>query len=327
MPIPTAPVPLSTAASSAIASDRFAKLASKLPKSAKGTLFGIPLALLRDDEFEQKTIFIAAILLVAGLFFPILRVSDYTVFSWSSAPGPGVARGVLGPLLVALVYGGIRYLPPATLRAIPPFVLRWAPCAVAFLATGVSFVAVPLAHALIIGTGASEQYSTFALLAWTYPILVSGLLLRLEEPDNLIARGMIGLGAFGGVIGGLVNVDVLFQFSHAPLVLIVHNLLFFLIVVLMVASVVFVPTAKMLPSLASADEFLPVVTAILIAWLPLSAFLVTTWAMSSAIGGSVANLILLFPHMLIQQIAFFGILLLTAPDALDELKKLTHRMA
>jgi hypothetical protein len=295
-----------------------------LPKSAQGTLFGIPLSLLRDDALEQKAIFISAILLVAGLCFPIVRVANGTIFSWSSGPGPGVMRGLLGPLFVALVYGGIRYVPSHVRGALPPIDLRWAPFVVAFLATGLSFVAVPLAHALAIGTGDTAQYASFTLLAWTYPILVFGLLVRLEDPEDLVARAMIALGSFGGVAGGLANADVLFQLVHMPVVLIVHNLLFFCVVVLMVASVVFVPTTHVMPGLAPVDELLPLVTATLIAWLPVSALLVSVWAMSSSIGGSVANLILLLPHMLIQQVAFFGVLLLTAPDAFDALKRLVR---
>jgi hypothetical protein len=94
----------------------------------------------------------------------------------------------------------------------------------------------------------------------------------------------------------------------------------FVVILMMLASVIFAIPPSVAPQLANAEPFLPILTAVLIAWVPVSALLVAFSFATDRMGGSFVNVFLIFPHLVILQIAYFGVLLLTAPEAFDALK-------
>jgi hypothetical protein len=77
--------------------------------------------------------------------------------------------------------------------------------------------------------------------------------------------------------------------------------------------------ADKVPALAAVDALAPAMTAVLLAWLPLEAVLLL---LASLIHGNekFLNNILVFAHVLLPVLAFFGVLMVTAPAAYDELK-------
>jgi hypothetical protein len=277
----------------------------------------VPLSLLRDEAFEQKVLFFSAIALVVTRFIPIANAGDSLIFAWSD-PGPGVFRGLIWPLLVAAVYAGIRFLPPETRQKIPQPVTKWGPFILSYISTGIYYAAVPLLTFAVLIYGTTASLGATGALVWAYPILVFGLVVRLTDPSDSVARGLIAVGAFLSLLGGLTNVDDLFTFDGVPALIIIHNLLFFIVILLMLGSVVFAPTRQMFPQLAPAEPYLPLVTAILIGWLPLSALLVSlAWLETD-----VLTALFMLIHMLVAQVAYFGVLLLTAPEAMDTLKRI-----
>src|SRR5690606_22439127 len=83
------------------------------------------------------------------------------------------------------------------------------------------------------------------------------------------------------------------------------------------ACLLFVPTPQQMPQLRSVDAFAPLVTAILLAWIPVHVLLLG-FAMMMFDGGMFPLLL----HNLVAVFAYFGILMLTAPEAYDEAKRL-----
>jgi len=288
------------------------------PPATTESLFGVPLSLLRDQAFEGKVLLFSALALVVTRFLPVAHGGGEFVFNWSDPIGPGLFRGMIWPLLVAAVYAGIRFLPPHVRQQIPAPVTKWGPFVLAYISTGMYFIALPILTASTLAFGARGGVGPTGALIWAYPILVFGLLVRMQDPGDIIARGLIAVGAFLSLLGGLINVGDLFEFGNTPALIVIHNLLFLVVILLMLGSVVFAPTQQMFPQLAQFERYLPTVTMILVAWLPVAAFLVCL----SYITTDVLATLLILVHVIVLQVAFFGVLLLTAPEAMDTLKKI-----
>ncbi len=285
--------------------DPLAGLAARIPGSEAGTLFGIKLSVLRDQALQKKALTIAGALLVASVFIPYMF--SPTIMSWDS---PAKFRPMIWPLLVGGVYLAVGLSPESLRQNVPPIVMKWAPFSMAVLSIGIIGVGI--------GFGGRAGHGGVTGMSWGYAFLVFGLLARLNAPDDSWASYIVGAGALLAGISGLTFIfDIAFEFDFFGTLMIIHNLLLFLIVLLCIACVAFAVPRGQVPALNSIDAFAPLVTAILLAWLPLQALLIGM-DQTLARGGNFPILL----HMLIGVFAYFGVLMLTAPEAYDEAKKM-----
>ena len=273
-------------------------LARRLPASEPGTLFGIPLAKLRDTQLQRKALFLLGIALLVSIVVPVSL--SPLVFAFKG----DMFHGMIWPLIAGASYLLVAAAPPDLRNKVPPVVLQWLPF-------GISYAGVVIAGAAFPGMNA------------LYPIgmatLIFGLLARLQNPNDQIARIVIVIGA-GCLLAPLLTwLDFAFRFSGTPALFIVHNLLFFLVLLLGVACAVFiVPNHKLPPALRAVDSLAPLVTAILLLWLPLQIILLMVISIIAAPSGLLSTL-LGGLRALLALLAYFGVLMLTAPAAYDAL--------
>jgi hypothetical protein len=284
--------------------DPLARLAAKLPGSAPGTLFGIPLSTLRDQQLERQVLKLAGIALIASVFFPVmLRPLG---FAWDMHAN---FRMVLWPLVAGAAYLIVGLSPAQVQHNVPPVVWRWTPFAVAFLSVGIVGAGVGLDASSVVGSA-----RTFS---WGYALLVFGLLSAMNNPQDRWARYVIGGGAAVVTVIGLSMLDGLFAFSHRPVLHVVLNLLTLLVWLVAVACLAFAVPPSKVPQLRSVDALLPVATAVLLGWLAVRAVL---FGLVMAVHVS-AGMLPLAIHGLVPVFAYFGVLMLTAPKAYDELRR------
>jgi hypothetical protein len=146
-------------------------------------------------------------------------------------------------------------------------------------------------------------------------------LARIAQPNDQIARIVIAIGAGMLILPFIHSLNFAFAFGSFPVITIIHNLLWFLVLALGVFCIVFViPPQKLPPALQTVDAFGPAIAGVLIAWLPLQQVL---FALSSIIHGHViAGSILMLGHGLLPIVAYFGVLMMSAPIAYEEAKRL-----
>jgi hypothetical protein len=278
--------------------------ARRIPQSQPGTLFGVPLATLRDPQLQRKALFILGVALIVSIFVPVLFSPLTFAFKGN------MFRGLVWPALAGGSYLLVAAAPPDLRAKVPPVVLQWLPF-------GVSYAGVVL-------TGLGLTIPGVGAYTALYPIgmatLIFGLLARLQNPDDQIARFVIVAGAACLLVPFVDSISPAFSFS-GPALGIVHNLLFFLVLLIAVACALFVvPAHKLPPALRTIDAFAPAITALLLAWLVLQpvlmalAFLLDS-SMRAAIG--VVPIILILARSLLTLLAYFGVLMLTAPAAYD----------
>ena len=161
-------------------------MARKLPQSAPGTLFGFPVSKLRDPAIQRKILFLAGVALIASIVVPLMTHPLTFPFSsdvpkWDFLIWPLIAGGAY--LLVAAA--------PADIRAkVPPAVLQWIPF-------GVSFAGMFMVGWLRRWCGRPDGgHDTLYTLG--YAVLVFGLLARIANPNDQIARIIIAVG--GGLL-------------------------------------------------------------------------------------------------------------------------------
>jgi hypothetical protein len=288
-------------------------MAARLPVSEPGTLFGIRLATLRDAGLERKALIVAGLAVLASIVVPY-HFSP-TAMSWDLPK----FRPLVWPIIAGVVYLAVGLSPASVRNAVPPVVLKWAPFTVAFLSIGI--IGTGIGYFEAIG-GASEFVPGGVTgMGWGYAALVFGLLARLNHPSDSGARAILGVGAAVAGLSGLTFIfDIAFELEGVGGFAIVHNLALFLIVLLCLACTAFVPTPEQVPALRSCDAFAPLVTAVLLAWLPVQMILLGL----DAVRHDKGNLMLLV-HGLVVVFAYFGILMLTAPEAYDQAKRLFAR--
>ena len=305
--------------------DALANFASRLPQSAPGTLFGIPLSTLRDPNVERKALMFAGVALLAALAIPLAKGGGHTMFAFSK--GAPKFTGLVWPIIAAAVYLFIAMAPHETKQKMPTVVLKWSPFLIGLLSLGIvgwGFVGVMkfemamAAAQLPDGVDTPGLPGSWLMFMWGYPILLFGLLSRLANPQDMIARIIIGVGAFFCLFAFIDFLDVAFKFSGQGPFGVIHHILFFIVLILAVASAVFVPTPQMVPSLASVDAFAPMVTAILILWVPTEIVLLLLDSLTHSHGG--INAVFFALHASVNAFAYFGILMLTAPEAYDAAK-------
>ncbi|CAN5428979.1 hypothetical protein BH11MYX1_BH11MYX1_15220 [soil metagenome] len=277
-------------------------IARGIPQSAPGTIFGIPVARLRDPSFQRTTLFIAGIALLVSIVVPLM-LSPRVVFPFSE----GLPKWdfVVWPIIAGGLYLLVAAAPPHIRQQVPPAVLHWIPFAVSFIGLFVLSSMPGPGHA----GGA-------ALGMLGYAVLVFGLLARISQPQDQIARIIIAVGA-GMLVPGWVDMfSVVFHFNGGVLS-ILNNLISFIVTTLGVLCILFVvPPQKLPPALQSLDAFGPAIAAVLILWLPLQVvFLILQGLLSDHMGISA---ILFGLHVAVRILAFFGVLMMVSPAAYEE---------
>ena len=295
---------------------------SHVPASAPGTIFGFPVARLRDPSVQKQFLLMAGIALIASIFVPF-SLSPF-IGAWSEY----IPKFEF--LIWPIISGGAYLLltmAPADMRAkIPPIVLHWLPFAVAYAGIFISHMGWGFFAALAGGGGGGG--GGFGMMAGAgglyiigYSLLVFGLLARIAQPEDQIARIIIAVGA-GCLIPNFFDMFHVFGLlSMLPILFTVMLLLTFVVLALGVFCIVFVvPPAKLPPALRTVDSFAPLITAVLIAWLPAQQIL-----MALAIivhGGGVTTGILGLGHGLLPILAYFGVLMMASPAAYEEAKRM-----
>jgi hypothetical protein len=299
--------------------DPLAGLAAKVPGSKPGTLFGIPLSTLRDQKFEQKALLFMGVLVAIGIFIPYS--TDPTRFSWDAK---AKFTPLIWPIIAAACYLLVALSPKAVRENVPPVVMKWIPFGVSLVSIGiVGFGFVYVAKLQLAASGADVGLPTnMILFLWGYPILCFGLLARLANPDDQIARIVIGVGVALILPFAIEYItDVAFKFKGQKALEVIHQLCQFVVILVALACAVFVVKPSTVPALRSVDAFAPLFTAILLGWLLVQiALLVLAWLVHDK-GGAVGDL-LRGAHMFVGTFAYFGILMLTAPEAYDSLMEI-----
>ena len=278
-------------------------MARKLPTSAPGTIFGFPVSKLRDPGIQRKILFLAGVALVASIVVPLS--TSPTIFPFSS----GVPKWdfLIWPIISGGAYLLVAAAPPDIRAKVPPAVLQWIPF-------GVSFAGIFMTG----GGGGGFAAMNDTLHQLGYATLVFGLLARIANPTDQIARIIIAVGA-GMLIPGFFHQFDYLKFSGVPALLIISVLLNFIVTLLGVLCILFVvPPQKLPPALQSVDAFGPLIAAILILWLPTQVLLFGLAGIVHLKMGIGA--ILLMAHMLIRIVAYVGVLRMSSPAAYDEAK-------
>jgi hypothetical protein len=297
----------------------------KLPQSAPGTIFGFPVARLRDPALQKKILFLAGVALIASIVVP--TSINPLVFPWAG----GSFSGFLWPIIAGGAYL-LLTATPADMRAkVPPVVLQWIPFGVAIAGIFITHMGFgPLLEGMVAAATSSGSVAAFQavgamlygisnLYIIGYSLLVFGLLSRIAQPQDQIARIVIAVGGACMIPGFLDTFRVFGAIGHLPIIAIVAALLSFLVQALGVFCIVFVvPPNKLPPALQTVDAFGPLIAAVLIAWLPVQQVLI---ALSGIVHGHVLiGSLLTLGHGLLPIIAFFGVLMMASPAAYEEAK-------
>lgn len=279
-------------------------IARRLPQSAPGTVFGIPIAKLRDPNLQRKALFLLGVALLASIVVPVM-LSPKLIFAWSL---PDKFRPLIFPIIAGGSYLLVAAAPPDIRQRIPPVVLQWLPF-------GVSFVGIQLT-----GIGGVAAFAGAALPGTYYlytigiATLVFGLLARLANPSDQVARIIIVVGAGCLVLPFIDSLSPAFSFKGG-FIEIIHNLLHMLVLLIGVICIAFFfPPQKLPPALQALDALAPLIVAILVLWLPLQTILVS---LEFRLLFGTTGAILWMARALLWLAAYFGVLMLTAPAAYD----------
>ena len=104
------------------------------------------------------------------------------------------------------------------------------------------------------------------------------------------------------------------------------QLLMLVVLALGVCCIVYVVPPKHLPpALKMVDALAPLVTAVLLSWIPVQLIMIALGVMSG-FGGGFVTMLLMLAHGLLAALAYFGVLMMTAPAAYEEAMALVHKM-
>lgn len=259
-----------------------------------GSVLGLPIQRLRDAALQRSVLWVAGIVLLASIVVPYHI--DPTFFSWDF---PDKFAALVWPAIAGAAYLLVTAAPEHIRQKVPPTVLRWLPFAVA-----------------LIGTFVGKSFGGLYTLG--YATVVFGLLLRISRPDDRIASIIIAVGSGLLVPDYFDALKFLFHFEGLGVLGIIHHLLWFIVWTAAILCFVFVvPADKLPPALRTVDAFAPLICAALLAWLPVQVVLVSL-GMGGIAGGGVLALV----HGLVPIVAYFGVLMMTAPAAYDEVRAL-----
>jgi len=286
-------------------------IARGVPQSAPGTIFGFPVATLRDPGVQKKILLMAGIALVASIFVPVMlsplrfpfQGGGFNFFIW--------------PLIAGGSYLLLTIAPQDMRNKVPPVVLQWLPFGVAYSGLFISNMGFGMMGLMMGGHGGGFGGGTGGLYILGYSTLVFGLLARIAQPQDQTARIIIAVGGGCLVPTFIDSISMVFHFGGMPFLFIIHNLLWFVVLAIGVFCIVFVvPPKKLPPALQAVDALGPLFAAILIAWLPLQQVLLSlTFLIWGHMGISA---ILMLAHGLLPIVAYFGVLMMAAPNAYEE---------
>ncbi len=266
-------------------------------------------------------LYVSAIALLAAAFVPWLL--DPLVFGFSEHYKGVRFEVFVLPILIGLSYLAVAATPAALQGKIPPTVAKWLPFGGSLLGVGmVGFGGFLMALGFMGGAGMFlPALGVGGALKWGYPILIFGLLARLSDERDPGPRYIIGVGAVLCLITFLSSLEYIKYFFNFDSVLLgIHNVIFFFVLLLAAASVAFVLPPEKFPALRAVDRFAPHVAAVLLAF----PFVSIVYLMVAGIieSGSVLSVILIGGHALAFTVGYLGVLLVTAPEAYDEGKRL-----
>jgi len=278
-------------------------------QSAPGTLFGVPLSRLRDPQLQRQALFILGVALLVSIFVP----ASFSPFMFAFKGN--AFRGLVWPLIAGASYLLVAAAPPDLRQKFPPAVLEWLPF-------GVSYAGILIVGIGIGGAGGIPLPGLTSLYSLGMATLIFGLLARLQNPQDQIARIVMAIGAGLLVIPWVDHFDVLFKFD-AP-VLGIYFLLSFLVLTIAIATLLYlVPPQKLPPALQAIDALAPAVTALLLLWLPVQIVLLHLGFIIDMPGDFPKMPFLLsMVRSLLMLAAFFGVLMLTAPAAYDSFMRM-----
>jgi hypothetical protein len=275
-------------------------------QSAPGTILGMPISKLYEPGFQRKVLFLAGVALLATIVLPIM-VSPTMVFPFSS----GVPKwdGLIWPLIAAGGYLLVAAAPAEMRKNVPPIVLQWLPF-------GISFAGIFMNR----GLGAIPVSGLYYL---GYATLMFGLLARIAKPEDQIARIIIAIGGGLSVIPLLDMLKFVFEFGF-PALFIVHNLVWFVVMILCVLCILFVvPPKKLPPALQAVDALAPVIAAVLLLWLPLQIVLMGLAGIVH--GHDAVGAILGMGRAVVYIVAYFGVLMMTSPAAYSAVMDMVNK--
>jgi hypothetical protein len=285
---------------------------NKLPQSAPGTIFGFSVSRLRDPGLQKKILFLAGVALIASVVVPF-AVSPSLVFPWSG----GGFEFFLWPIISGAAYLLLTAAPQDIRAKVPPVVLQWIPFGVAY--AGIFISHMGFGFLAMGGGGMAGMGGAGGLYILGYSLLVFGLLARIAQPQDQIARIVIAVGGACLIPTFLDSFHLFGAMGALPIILLVMSLLWFLVLALCVFCIVFVvPPAKLPPALQAVDAFGPLIAAVLIAWLPVQQVLI---ALAIIIHGHIlVGALLTLAHGLLPILAYFGVLMMASPAAYEEAK-------
>ncbi len=283
-------------------------IARGIPGSAPGTVFGFPVSRLRDPALQRKALFILGVALLVSLAVPVMLSPFTLVFS-----APDLFRPVIFPIIAAGAYLLVAAAPQHIRDKVPPVVLQWLPFGVSF--AGIQLTGIGMGVLAIFGMGGIG--GSYYLYTIGMATLIFGLLARLANPTDQTARIIIVVGAGCLVVPLLQSIGPAFSFSGG-IFGILHNLLFLIVLAVGVLCIAFFfPPQKLPPALQAIDALAPLFVAILVLWLPLQTILIAFSLGNAFLGFTGA--ILLVVRALLWLVAYFGVLMLTAPAAYDSI--------
>src|SRR5262249_47462409 len=136
--------------------------------------------------------------------------------------------GLIMPIIIAAVYAAVALAPRDIQQKIPPVVLQWGPFVAAYLGCGLTRFRFLL----------SGPYGGAGAMGYLYPLLVFGLIVRLQDADDVIARAFIAIGALSALGISLGHINLYFHFSGIPVLFILFNIISLLVLLCAAASVV-----------------------------------------------------------------------------------------
>src|SRR6185436_12465761 len=143
----------------------------------------------------------------ASIVVPI-ATSPVLVFPFSS----GIPKwdGLIWPIIAGGAYLLVAAAPPDLRQKVPPVVLQWIPFAVSF--AGIFMMG---------GAGAGAGMGGDTLHVLGYATLVFGLLARISQPQDQVARIIIAVGA-GMMVPGWIHMFDMLRFSNVPALFIIY---------------------------------------------------------------------------------------------------------
>lgn len=263
--------------------------ARKLPSSQRGTLFGQSIDVFANVQTRNLLLMIFGVMLCSCLFLPVDTLFK-TRWPWSD----GVNKF---SMLVFPVLAGAFYI------------------AVARNVVSHALISVALSVVAIVGVfsmGGDSGGSPFGSNTYFFGLaaLLFGLMTRTALPEATVPRVITALGSIFWLVFMIDAVDFIFTFKGMPALLVIHNLIFFAVLLAgILCAALAVPANQLPPALRPIEALAPLLTVVVIAWLVIQPIIL----MFALMSGSFSNGLVMGLRMLIVAAGYFGVWTLAAP--------------